>query len=355
MRGGWRGELHCRPPSSKNMRTTKKGPAIRPTSLHYMAGIFALALACCSLLCIYWYTTSAHASSGFQQAKGMAISGLVKFDDTETETPSSTTTITPSPTTSTTSTPTPSPSATRTTTPSPTSTKAATPTATGRPTPTATGLQTPSPGARPTSSATSISITTQGTGVNQTPVASPAPTNTRGDQASQGTPHPGNTLPLSSLTLSLGSVILLGLLCILGWVSLRRRLLPLSSPRLPPSGAAPWSRTRASEQVSPFTSQDTQPAPSSKDHATTTAASRTSHTSPPVNRGQSFDSPYLAARIRQRRAELRAAASLSAFQRRGPDELSAELTESSDPYLQSLIQLYSERGQAARQAPHGWS
>lgn len=373
------------------MRITKKGPAIRPTSLHYMAGIFALILACCSLVCIYWYTTTAHASSGSQQTKGMTMSGQAPFDDTETASP--TMTITPSPTT--TSTPAPSPSATRTTTPSPTSTKAATPTATDQPTlstPTTTGQQTPSPVTKPTSSATSISITTQGAGVNQTPVTWPAPANTQGNQAIQGASYPDNTLPLSSLTLSLGSVILLGLLCIPGWVILRRRLLPPLSSRFPPSGATPWCRTRPSEQVSPFILRDTttenlaplgpstevmtdtpgskppaswpalptmadvpiphQTAPSSGDHATTTATSPALPTRSPTNGGQSLDSPFLAARIKRRRDELRAAVGLSAFQRRGADELSAEIAELNDPYLQSLIQLRNERGQTMGQSPH---
>jgi hypothetical protein len=86
---------------------------------------------------------------------------------------------------------------------------------------------------------------------------------------------------------------------------------------------------------------------SSKDEATQTATSPASHLNPPAGISYpvaSSDSSYLAARIRQRRNELRATAGRPAFQKRTPGELSADSTELSDPYLQSLIQLYRERG-----------
>ena len=392
MRGGCRAALHRTPTSSKRMRTTKYEPGIQPTPLHYLTGLLALAFICCSLLCIYWYTTSAHASSGSPQANGKTMSGQAAFDETETEYPS--------PTVTTTSMPNLSPDATRTSTPSPTSTRSATPAATVQPSPAATGTQTPSPGATPASSATSISIITQGTGANQTPVSSPATTNDLVDQSSQGAHHPGNTFPFSALMIGLGSVALLGLLFIPGWMIVRRRLLSMSSPKLSPSRAASWSRIRISDQVSAFNLQDNltyntlsagvttatpglytssavsrpgslftpgsnpsaslqalptmadisvpnPPAFSSRDYATSAATSPASHTNPPADIGHSFlssDSSYLAARIRQRRNELRATESLSAFQKQTPGELSAELTELSDPYLQSLIQLYNARG-----------
>ena len=394
------------------MRTTKNKPGIQPTPLHYLTGLLALAFICCSLLCIYWYTTSAHASSESPQANGKTMSGQVAFDGTETEYPSPTvtTTTTPNPSPNATRTTTPnatrtttsnlSPDATSATTPSPTSTGSATPAATVQPSPAATGTQTPSPGATPASSATSISIITQGTGANQTPVSLPATTNDLGAQSSQGAHHPGNTFPFSALMIGLGSVALLGLLFIPGWMIVRRRLLSMSSPKLSPSRAASWSRTRISDQVSAFNLQDNltynalsagvttatpglytssavsrpgslfapdsnppaslqalpttadisvpnPPAFSARDYATSAATSPASHTNPPADIGHSFlssDSSYLAARIRQRRNELRATESLSAFQKQTPGELSAEITELSDPYLQSLIQLYNARG-----------
>ncbi len=349
------------------MRTTKDKPGIRPTPLHYLTSTLALTLVCCSLLCIYLYTTPTHASTGSQQANGQTMSGQLPFDETETDTPpptvtstpSPTATSTPSPTAASTATPIPSPSGIRTTTPSPAPTRSATPTATVQPSPAATGVQTPSPGATPTSSATSIAITTQGTGANQTPVASPAPTNNQRAQASQGARHPGNTFPFSALMIGLGSVALLGLLLILGWVIARRCLLPASLPKLPPSGAAPWSRTRISNPpvslhaLPPMAAVPVpnQPAFSARDHAAPTAAGPASRTNPSAGSGQPLDSSYLAARIRQRRNELRATASLPAFQNQVAGKLSAEIAELNDPYLRSLIQLYSERGRAARHSP----
>jgi hypothetical protein len=403
------------------MRTTKDKPGIRPAPLQYIIGMFALALVCFSLLCIYFYRTPAHASPGYQQANSMTMTGQIAFDDTETNTPSPTATNTPSPTatnkpspttthkpspTATTmSTPNPSPTVTRTTTPSPTSTWSATTTTIVQPSPAATGLQTPSPGATPTSGITSITTSTQGTGANQTPVASPAPTNNQGDQSSHGAHHPGNTFPFSALLIGLGSVVLL----LPGWMIVRRRLLPRLFPKSPPRRAVPWSRTRTSDQqeqaiqygaldqVSPFSQQGNatynapydgtttatpalytssavsqpggllvpdsnpsaslnalptmadvpvpnQPISSFRDHAASAAASPASHTNPVAGIGQSFDSPYLAERIRQRRNELRVTASRPAFQEQTPGELSADITELNDPYLQSLIQLYRERG-----------
>jgi hypothetical protein len=355
------GCVHRMPPSSTSMRTTQDEPGIRPALLQYMIGMFALALVCCSLLCIYFYTTPAHADPGYQQANGKTMIGQVAFDETETEIPSPTVTNTPSPTVTTTSTPTPLPSATRTTTPSPTPTRSATPKATIQPSPTATSMQTPSPGATPTSGALSISTTTQGTSANQPQraVSSPAPTNNQADP-SQNATHPGNTFPFSSLMLGLGSVALLGLLCIPGWVILRRRLLPVLSPKLPPSGAAPWSRTRISDQeqtvqygaqfqVSPLSPQDHAPynAPSVAPCAGTTTAIPGLYTSSTVSRPRSLftaDSNPPASLNGLPTMGAVPVPNLPAFQKQTPDELSAENTELSDTYLRYLIQLYRERG-----------
>jgi hypothetical protein len=339
------------------MRTTKDKPGIRPTPLHYLTSTLALALVCCSLLCIYLYTTPTHASTGSQQANGQTMSGQLPFDETETETPPPTATSTPSPTVTTTpsptattpATPTPSPSVTRTTTPSPTPQRSATPTATVRPSPATTGMQTPSPGATPTSKATSITITALGAGANQTPVTSPAPMNNQSDQVSQGAHHTGNTFPFPALMIGLGSLALLGLLLIPGWMIARRCLLPAPLPKLPPSGAAPWSRTRISDPPDSLHALPTMadvpvtnlPAFSSRDHAAPAAAGPVSNTNPSAGSGQPFDSSYLAARIRQRRNELRATANLPAFQNQVAGKLSAEIAELNDPYLRSLIRLYS--------------
>jgi hypothetical protein len=187
--------------------------------------------------------------------------------------------------------------------------------------------------------------------------------------------------------IGLGSVALLGLLFISGWMIVRRRLLPMSSPKLPPSGAAPWSRTLISDQEelqseqgyatynaptarttttnpglytpsavslpgSLFTPGSNPPASlhtlpnvaaiavpnlavfSLRDDATPAATSPASHTNPPAGNGRSYvwtDSSYLATRRRQRRNELRATDNLPAFQKQTPGELSVEITELSDP------------------------
>src|SRR5215831_7414017 len=103
------------------MRFANNEPEIRPTLLHYIACMLAIALVCCSLLCVYSFTTSAYASTGFMQANGKTMSGQVPLDDTETGTPPPTITNTPPPTTTNTPPPTttstPSPSVTTTSTP----------------------------------------------------------------------------------------------------------------------------------------------------------------------------------------------------------------------------------------------
>jgi hypothetical protein len=213
----------------------------RLTSLHYITGIFALALACASALCIYFYATPAHASSGNRLANASASSGQVVFDDTETETPSQTPTHTPTstatststPTATSTSMPTPLPSTTRITTPSPTSkgpTKA-----TVLPSSTAASKQTPA----------SVNVATGGL---QTPVISSIPTNKQSNQVSQDTSASGSAFPIVPLAISLGSLILLGLL-LKGWWGILRRPSPkVGAPKLPDSVSAPTNRAHQGSQ-----------------------------------------------------------------------------------------------------------
>src|SRR5258708_5253169 len=73
--------------------------------IHYIAGSLALALACFCLLCIIFFTTSAHASVG----TGYHTAQMPLDPPTDTSTPSPTDTSTPSPTVVTT---TPSPTVT---------------------------------------------------------------------------------------------------------------------------------------------------------------------------------------------------------------------------------------------------
>jgi hypothetical protein len=184
-------------------------------------------------------------------------------------------------------------------------------------------------------------MNTQGTGANQTPVSSPATTNNMGDQSNQGTQIPGNHFPFSVLKIGLGSVALLGLLLVSGWIIVRKCLPSMSSSKFPPSGAAPWSRTRTSDPTTSLHAQLTVtdlsvqnlPVSSLIDDATQASTSSASHANQPVGTGYSLvssNSLYLSAGIRQRRNEMRAIGSLPAFQK--PGEPSAEIAELSDTY-----------------------
>ena len=336
---------------SKSMRYTKHESGIQPTLLHYIACSLAVALVCCSLLCIFLYTTSAFASSEFLSANGKTMSGQVVLDDTETDTPSQTATSIPSPTV-TTSTPNPSPSATRAITPSPTSTSLAPPTATVQHSSIVTGTQTPSSGATPTSTM-SISATTQGTGANQTP----ATTNNMGNQSNQGIRIPDNNSPLSLLKIGMGSLALLGLLFISGRFIVNRLQPSKTSSRFAPTRTAS-SRKGLSNQVPPFTFQEPMtsnvlsagmiiaPPGSYNSSSISRPGSLTPGSDPtaslhanlPVGADPSLgssDSLYLG----QRRNELLTNRNLPAFQQQ-PDTPSEDNTELSDAYLQSIIQLY---------------
>jgi hypothetical protein len=162
--------------------------------LHYVIGLCALLLACFSALCIYFYTSPVHASSGNTLTNGKTSNARVVFDDTETETPSRTPTPSPSATVTSTATPVPSPSATGATTPTATSTRLAT--ATARPSSTATNGQTPA-------------LVNVATGGQQTPAASPVSTTRQRNQASQGAGARSSSFPVVPLIICLGSLVLL--------------------------------------------------------------------------------------------------------------------------------------------------
>ena len=238
-------------------------PRIRKFNVQYMAGASASALVCFCLLCIIFLTIPAHASVG----SGYAAQTPLDVTPTDTSTPSPTVTSTPSPTV--TSTPSPTvtstPSPTVTNTPSPTVTNTVypyptVPTTTPAPSPSATLNVFPSPttavtvgakisptvaaspGASPTSGA--IPAATQGAGTGRGPVNAPTPAHNAGDSSNTGANPLANVLPL--ILIGLGVIALLGLLFLPVRILLRRRLVPLPSPNLPPSGAAPWSRAPVS-------------------------------------------------------------------------------------------------------------
>jgi hypothetical protein len=243
-----RGDPCGRPGPDRHGRPGR-GASLRPGNsiIHYIAGTLALALACFSLVCIISFTTAAHASvgSGYHNAQTPLTA-----TPTDTSTPSPTVTSTPSPTVTTT------PSPTVTSTPSPTVTSTPSPTVTTTPSPTATTTPAPSPSATrnifpsPTSSSTVAASPTSGatpTGTNtntQGPGGSPTPANNPSDPSSQGTNPLANVLPF--ILICLGVIALLALLFIPARIMLRKRLVPIPSPKVPPSGAAPWTRTPTS-------------------------------------------------------------------------------------------------------------
>ncbi len=236
------------------MRCGKYRSGTSITILKSTACLLAFALICCSLLSIYWKISPVYASTGFQQANRNTLSTLTHLDGTQTNTPTPTQTSTPAPTPTATGLPSPtititptgpSPTITVALTPTPTFASSAIQTAGTQQNGGTTSIQAPLPGATPVSSATSISsIPAQVTSSDQTPVSSLATTNDSVNQSSLRAQQSSGTFPYSAFTIGFGSLILLGLLFSLGWVIMRRRLLSLPSSKYPPSGAAPWSRTR---------------------------------------------------------------------------------------------------------------
>ncbi len=243
------------------MRKGKNRSGTSITLLKGIACLFAFGLIYCSLLSIYWNISPVYASTLLPQINSNAVSTLAHLDGTQKNTPTPTQTSTPTPsltatnTLTPTQTSTPTPTSTATSTPSPTVTVALTPTPTfaSSASPTAnpqqnggtTNMQTPLPGASPVSRATSISsIPAQSTETGKTPANSLATTNNMVDQSSQRTQQSNSAFPYSAFAVAFGSLVLLGSLGTLGWAIVRRRVLSLPSSKYPPSGAAPWSRTR---------------------------------------------------------------------------------------------------------------
>jgi hypothetical protein len=203
--------------------------------------------------------------------------------------------------------------------------------------------------------------------------------------------------------MGLGGVVLLALLSIPARIILRKRLVPIPSPKLPPSGAAPWRRTRAGGQLDQFASFNAMPTvadvpsnawhngqvpgvhplvtppfiPTINGYAGLTQSPQPFPTTPPLvpsvqaeqerrggqgnshmwhntpfaNTSQSLDSANTGARKKLRRNGLRATDAEPAFPEELSGELSADMQVLSDPYLQAMIQRYSQKGQAIKQSP----
>ena len=202
-------------------------------NVHLYAKIL-IALACFILVLFsfIFMVTSSHAADPNQMLDRMATITLTGFINTATAT----------------STPTPSPTATKTPRPTPTKTK--TPRRT--PTPTATL----SAAVIPTATATGVKATpTVGT-VTASPSTGQTPTSVPGGSATTTTNNTGNGTPPAGqqgsglgivfFPLLIGALLFLGIVIVLGFLLLRKRLLPPQPLRvnLPPSGAQPWRRVR---------------------------------------------------------------------------------------------------------------
>ena len=248
MKDGPPSELH------KPMRLGKRLFA-RPALLQYGIGILSFMLLGVSCYSIIIVATSTHANVSLQQISGKVIAKRAAAGTptiTDTSSPTVTTTPSPSPTTTPTNTPSPTPtntpSPTVTNTPSPTSTSTGTPNpsptttpaATKQPSPKATVGQTTTPGPTPAGSATATAVITPGTGQNQTPGITPTPSNNQGPPADNGFPY-------MYIVVGLSGIAIVGFLFIPGWIFLRKPLLPMPAKKLPPSGAAPWKRTRTDD------------------------------------------------------------------------------------------------------------
>jgi hypothetical protein len=199
-------------------------------------------------------------------AQSAAKLSLASADSsTPTKTPTLTPTMTPS------STLTPSPTATPTMLPTPTSTSKPSPTATAKPSPAATAKPSPKPTVAPTalptssiSSTPSISpthasqnavtlVTPGATSIG--PAASP-PSLVRSQTTPTTTPilhipreQQNKTFPFMALAIGVPGITATFVFLFIGWWLLRKRLLPQSTVKLPPSGASPWSRVRQNDTL----------------------------------------------------------------------------------------------------------
>ena len=147
-----------------------------------------------------------------------------------------------------------------------TSTPTLTPTATNTPTPTATRTprQTPTPTATlsaaataiPTATATRVKATSTVGTVTASPTIGQTPTSVPGGSATTTTNNTGNGTPPTGqqgsglgivfFPLLIGALLFMGIVIVLGFLFLRKSLLPPQPLRvnLPPSGAQPWRRVR---------------------------------------------------------------------------------------------------------------
>jgi hypothetical protein len=204
-------------------------------NVHLYAKILVALL--CFILVLFSFifmVTSSHAADPNQMQDRMATITitLTSFRNTATAT----------------STPTPTPTATNTPTPTPTATR------TPRPTPTATLSAAAT--AIPTATATRVKATSTVGTVTASPTIGQTPTSVPGGSATTTTNNTGNGTPPSGqqgsglgivfFPLLIGALLFVSIVIVLGFLFLRKSLLPPQPLRvnLPPSGAQPWRRVR---------------------------------------------------------------------------------------------------------------
>src|SRR6266700_5426018 len=191
----------------------------------------------CFILVLFSFifmVTSSHAADTNHMQDRIATITLTRFINTTTATATST----------------PTPTATTTPRPTPTATK------TPRRTPTPTATLSAAATAIPTATATMVKATSTVGTVTASPTIGQTPTSVPGWSATTTTNNTGNGTPPSGqqgsglgmvfFPLLIGALLFMGIVIVLGFLFLRKSLLPPQPLRvnLPPSGAQPWRRVR---------------------------------------------------------------------------------------------------------------
>lgn len=213
---------------------------------NHIVSLFAKILVAlvCFILVLFSFIfieANSYAADSKQSLDRMAtttLTGITRRTATSTPTSTPTATNTPTPTPAATNTPSPTPTATKPPRRTPKATATLASDATAIPTATVTGVK-----------ATSIVGTvTSGPSAGQTPTSVPGglATTTTNDSGN-GTPpggQQGSGLGIVFFPFVTGALLLVGIVIVLGFLLLRKHLLPPQPFRmnLPPSGAQPWRR-----------------------------------------------------------------------------------------------------------------
>jgi hypothetical protein len=224
--------------------------------------VLSLILILLSFIGAFAVVNSPHAIAATVTAN-VGINHTLPLDDTTTPSPTSTITSTPTPTS------TLSPTATPTMTPAPTSTSIPSPTSTAE-----VSTPSPAPSTSPTSSisptrASSTTVTNATPGASgtvtavspQNSVPGQTPTTTSNANTPQSTPQEQqkNAFPFIALAIGVPGITVTLAFFLIGWWLLRKRLLPSTTVKLPPSGANSWSRVRPNEPLDPNVNDAIQP------------------------------------------------------------------------------------------------